>query len=130
MLGPFPSITFWVPPKTMNVTKTANWTVDPSPTASGSGPASWNGTDPTQLSFEFILDGANSDLNYNESSATSGQALGNGPAGQSVLPTAEQLLSLCEVELMSELVGYGSSPLVVFVWGDFISPSLMSPPLI
>ncbi len=122
MLGPFPSITFWVPPQSMNVVKSANWTVDPSPTASGSGPASWNGTDPTQLSFDFLLDGANSDLNYTESSATSAQTLGNGPAGQSILPTAERLLSLCEVEMMSQVLGYGSSPLVVFVWGDFISP--------
>lgn len=122
MLGPFPSITFWVPPKSLTVRKSANWTVDPSPTASGSGPASWNGTDPTQLNFPFILDGANSDLNFAESSSTAGQTLSSGPAGQSVLPTAEQLLSLCEVEVMSELLGYGSSPLVVFVWGDFISP--------
>ncbi len=121
MLGPFPSITFWVPPETMTVTKSAQWTVDPSPTASGSGPASWNGTNPTNLSFDFILDGANSDLNFTETTSSTGQTLGNGPAGQSVLPTAERLLSLCEVEALSELAGFGSSPLVILVWGDFIS---------
>ncbi len=121
MLGPFPSITFWVPPESMTVTKSAEWKVDPSPTASGSGPASWNGTNPTNLSFDFILDGANSDLNFTENSSTSGETLGNGPAGQSVLPTSERLLSLCEVEAASELDGWGTSPLVILLWGDFMS---------
>jgi hypothetical protein len=105
----------------MTVTKSADWKVDPSPTASGSGPASWNGTNPTNLSFDFILDGANSDLNFTENSSTSGETLGNGPAGQSVLPTAERLLSLCEVEAASEFEGWGTSPLVILLWGDFMS---------
>lgn len=128
MLGSFPSITFWVPPATMTVTKSAKWTVDESPSASGSGPASWNGTQPTNLNFDFILDGAGSDLQSSVPSSLGSDikglvadTIGNGPAGISILPTTERLLSLCEVEAESAEEGFGSSPLVVMVWGDFIS---------
>jgi hypothetical protein len=38
------------------------------------------------------------------------------------MPIAEQLLSLLEVDPASALLGFGSAPLVVLIWGDFVSP--------
>ncbi len=122
MLGPFPSVTFWVPPSTVSVSKQADWGVVPSPTASGSGPVVWNGTAPTTINFNFILDGATSDSNMIQTSATSGQNLTGTTASTSVMPIAEQLLSLLEVDPASAILGFGSAPLVVLIWGDFVSP--------
>jgi Contractile injection system tube protein/T4-like virus tail tube protein gp19 len=123
MLGPFPSVTFWVPPSTVNVSKSAYWDADASPTASGSGPVTWNGTAPMDISFDFILDGASSDSNIIQSTATQGQNIGEeGPSSTSVMPVAEQLLSLLEVDPASALLGFGSAPLVVLIWGEFVSP--------
>ncbi len=120
--GPYSSVTFWVPPSTVSVSKQADWQVDPSPTASGSGPAVWNGTNPTTITFNFILDGATSDSNVVQTSASSGQNLSGTTADASVMPVAEQLLSLLEVDPLSAIAGYGSAPLVILIWGEFVSP--------
>lgn len=124
MLGPFPSISFWVPPSSMSVSKSANWSVNNSPNASGSGPVTWGGTDPLALSFDFILDSAATDSNGMETSARNAEQLTAlvGPSGNSVLPVVEQLLALCEVDPLSAVLGMGSSPLVMLLWGDFVSP--------
>jgi hypothetical protein len=124
MLGPFPSITFWVPPSSMSVSKSANWSVNNSPNASGSGPVTWGGTDPLDLSFDFILDSAATDSSGMETSKRDGERLAPvaGPAGSSVLPVVEQLLGLCEVDPLSAMLGMGSAPLVMLLWGDFVSP--------
>lgn len=122
MLGPFPAVTFWVPPGSISISKSAGWQVDSSPTASGSGPATWTGTDPMSLSFDFILDGTNADSNVIQNETTQGQNLGNGPSGTSIMPQADQLLSLLEIDPVSSLIGTGTAPLVVLMWGDFVSP--------
>jgi len=121
-IGAYSSITFWLPPSTVSVSKQADWQVDPSPTASGSGPAVWNGTNPTTITFNFILDGAASDSNAIQTSAVSSQNLGGTAADSSVMPVAEQLLSLLEVDPLSAIAGYGSAPLVMLLWGEFVSP--------
>lgn len=121
-IGAYSAITFWLPPSTVSVSKQADWQVDPSPTASGSGPAVWNGTNPTTITFNFILDGAASDSNAIQTSTVSGQNLGGTAADSSVMPVAEQLLSLLEVEPLSAIAGYGSAPLVMLLWGEFVSP--------
>ena len=124
MLGPFPSITFWVPPASVNVSKGANWSVNPAPNASGSGPVTWNGTQPMMLSFDFILDATATDANGMESSARQSESLNSatGSSGTSILPVVEQLLALCEVDTASALLGMGSAPLVMLLWGEFVSP--------
>jgi len=120
--GPYSSVTFWVPPNTVSVSKQADWQVDPSPTASGSGPAVWNGTNPTTITFNFILDGASSDSNAIQTTTSTGQNLGGTTSDASVMPVAEQLLSLLEVDPLSAIAGYGSAPLVILIWGAFVSP--------
>jgi len=122
MLGPFPAVQFWVPPASINVSKAGGWSVDSSPTAQGSGPATWTGTNPMSMSFDFILDGSNSDSNVIQNEATSGRNLGTGPSGASIMPQADQLLSLLEMDPVSALIGTGTAPLVILVWGDFVSP--------
>lgn len=122
LLGPYPAVTFWVPPQTIQVSKSADWDVTQSPSASGSGPVSWNGTLPTTMDFDFILDGSSSDLNAAQASKTEGEGLSTSDSSKSVLPTAEQLLALCEVDETSEVLGFGSAPLVVLVWGQLVSP--------
>ena len=124
MLGPFPSITFWVPPASVNLSKGANWSVNPSPNASGSGPVTWNGTQPMMLSFDFILDASSTDSNGMETATRQSESLNaaTSSAGTSILPVVEQLLALCEVDSASALLGMGSAPLVMLLWGEFISP--------
>lgn len=110
-VGGFPSITFWVPPSSLNLNKSADWRINASPTAEGSGPVNWLGTKPLSIEFDFILDSNAMDVK------TSGSQ-----DADSVLPDVERLLSLCEVDATLAMVGVGTAPLVMLLWGDFVSP--------
>ena len=110
-LGSFPAITFWVPPSSVQVQKNANWRTNDSPSAEGSGPVNWLGTGPMSIDFDFTLDGARVD-----------QGQGGSAEGESVLPEVERLLALCEVDALLAAVGIGTAPLVVLLWGNFVSP--------
>lgn len=114
----FPSISFFLPPSTMTIFKSGGYQVDRMPSAQSSGPTQWLGTDPMQLSFEFLLNQASSDLNQLSSNG-SGQGNQNG----TVLPIVEQLMALCEVDsLAAGLFGIGTAPMVILIWGNFVSP--------
>lgn len=122
-LGMFPAITFWVPPDTLRMTKSADWSVTQSQTAEGSGPAAWNGTQPLQISFNFILDTTAADSASVATTATQGRLnTSTGPDSTNVLPIVEQLLALCEVDPASTLIGEPDGSVVVLLWGEFVSP--------
>ncbi|MDA2988219.1 MAG: phage tail protein [Actinomycetota bacterium] len=110
-LGNFPAITFWVPPSSVSISKSADWRINNSPSAEGSGPVNWLGTQPMHIEFDFTLDGASVD-----------QGQGGASEGESVLPDVERLLALCEVDAVLALAGIGTAPLVVLLWGNFVSP--------
>lgn len=110
-VGSFPAITFWVPPSSINLTKSADWRVNSSPSAEASGPVNWLGTNPLSIEFDFTLDSEKSD---------SGQ--GGNSSASSVLPDVERLLALTEVDLAGAAAGVGTAPLVMILWGDFVSP--------
>ena len=110
-LGSFPAITFWVPPSSVKVNKGATWRINDSPSAEGSGPVNWLGTQPMTIEFDFTLDGARVD-----------QGQGGNAEGESVLPEVERLMALCEVDALLAAVGIGTAPLVVLLWGNFVSP--------
>lgn len=109
--GGFPSITFWVPPSSLNLTKEAKWAVNQSPTAEGSGPVTWKGTIPLSIAFDFVLDSNSADVKTSGSQDV-----------HSVLPDVERLLALCEVDGELAKTGVGTAPLVMLIWGDFVSP--------
>lgn len=110
-VGSFPAITFWVPPSSINISKSADWRVNSSPSAEGSGPVNWLGTNPLSIEFDFTLDSERSDSGQGGTSSTS-----------SVLPDVERLLALMEVDTALAAAGIGTAPLVMVLWGDFVSP--------
>ena len=108
--GILPSITFWVPPSSLKLTKGANWEVTQSPDALVSGLPTWKGTVPLTIEFDFVLDSNSMDVKTSGSLDT-----------DSVLPDVERLLAWCEInENMGELGS--TAPLVMLLWGDFVSP--------
>lgn len=111
----FPTISFFLPPAGVQFSTGGQYSTDTVASASGSGPVQWLGTQATTFSFNFILDKSSVDA----ASPASGTA-GNG----SVMPIVEQLISLCEPEggMASSLIGVSTAPLVVLIWGEFVSP--------
>lgn len=109
--GALPAITFWVPPSSIQVSKTAGWNVTPSPDAIGSGPVSWLGTNPLTIEFDYILDSTLADAQQGGYSDAS-----------TVLPDVERLLALLEVDPLMAMMGTGTAPMVMILWGDFTSP--------
>lgn len=122
-LGMFPTITFWVPPETLRITKESDWSVVQSQSAEGSGPVAWNGTKPLHITFNFVLDTSAADSNTVVNSTTQGRSnTASGPTSPSVMPICEQLLALCEVDPASTLLGEPDGSIVVLLWGEFVSP--------
>jgi len=121
MVSGFPSVEFLVPPASIKISKGSDWKLDTSPSATGSGPVQWQGTQPLTMSFDFVLDGDPADKNSMQNSKT--PLAGADPASaKSVLPDVEKLLSLCEVDPIGGLLGIGTSPLAMLIWGSFVSP--------
>ena len=108
--GNLPSITFWVPPSSLKLSKGANWEVTQSPDALVSGLPTWKGTVPLTIEFDFVLDSNSMDVKTSGSLET-----------DSVLPDVERLLALCEINELMEESG-STAPLVMLLWGDFVSP--------
>jgi hypothetical protein len=121
MVSGFPSVTFLVPPASIKISKGSDWKLDTSPSATGSGPVQWQGTQPMSMSFDFILDTDPADTNAMQNSKTGDPGDSAGSPG-SVLPDVEKLLSLCEVDPIGGLLGIGTSPLAMLIWGQFVSP--------
>ncbi len=111
MAGALPAITFWVPPSSISVSKSAGWGVNPSPDAIGSGPVNWLGTNPLTIEFDYILDSTSSDARQGGLSEVN-----------TVLPDVERLLALLEVDPLMAVLGTGTAPMVMVLWGDFTSP--------
>ena len=110
--GALPAITFWVPPTSISVSKQGGWgQPDQVPDAIGSGPVQWLGTNPLTIDFDYILDSTLADVRQGGISQAS-----------SVLPDVERLLALMEVDPLMAMMGVGTSPMVMVLWGDFTSP--------
>jgi len=102
----------WVPPTSISVSKQGGWgQPDQVPDAIGSGPVQWLGTNPLTIDFDYILDSALADSRQGGNSQAS-----------SVLPDVERLLALMEVDPLMAMMGVGTSPMVMVLWGDFTSP--------
>ena len=99
-----------MPPSSLKLTKGANWEVTQSPDALVSGLPTWKGTVPLTIEFDFVLDSNSMDVKTSGSLET-----------DSVLPDVERLLALCEINELMEESG-STAPLVMLLWGDFVSP--------
>jgi len=143
-----PAIEFWLPPTQVQISKGSSWCVTPSPSAEGSGPVEWQGTDAMTLSFQYVLTSMPSEVfqvknapkGYSPAKYTSDlkndwenwtpdiNINPNDPEsvftkGTSIQPQIDQLLSLLEADqLLGLWPGLKMPPLVIFEFGNFISP--------
>jgi len=110
----YDSIEFFLPPASMKIKKGASWEVTDSTSASQSGPLEWNGPQPMKIEFEFMM----------KSEATSLRrtgALGYGKT-RDVMAELKKMLMLVENYSNSFWSTATTPPLVMLLWGSFISP--------
>ena len=143
-----PAVEFWLPPTEMQISKGSSWCVTHSPAASSSGPGEWKGTDPMVITFNYVLTSMPSEVfqlknapdgyrptkyssddksdwdNWNPSiTINPDDPEGVFTSGTSIQPQIDQLLSLLEADQLLQLVpGLNMPPLVIFEFGNFISP--------
>ena len=131
-----PAINFWLPPERIKIDKGSAWSISSTPSADGSGPAEWKGTDPMKLSFDYVLTSLASETNQVRNSSNSSKPGGstfNDKSSwgydlaeankQSIQNQINQLFSLLEADQSISLVtGLRMPPLVMFEFGTFISP--------
>lgn len=136
----YDAIELFLPPATMQVKKDASWAIADSATASGGGPVSWMGTQPMQLSFEFLMRSNKKDP-FSSGGLVGGLSAGGGLAGmalgalgvgggalgygkpRSVMDDLKKLMMLCENYSGGSLFSSSTTPpLVMLFWGQFVSP--------
>jgi hypothetical protein len=143
-----PAVEFWLPPQNMQIQKGSSWATGLSPAASASGPVQWQGTQPMSISFNYTLTSMPSEVfqvknapdGYRPTKYSSDDksdwdnwdpSISINPddpeslftSGTSIQPQIDQLLSLLEADQLLSLVpGLNMPPLVIFEFGNFISP--------
>ncbi|MFM8895952.1 MAG: hypothetical protein ACKOE2_11420, partial [Actinomycetales bacterium] len=136
----YDAIELFLPPATMQVKKDASWAIADSATASGGGPVSWMGTQPMQLSFEFLMRSNKKDP-FSSGGLVGGLSAGGGLAGmalgalgvgggalgygkpRSVMEDLKTLMMLCETYSGGSLFSSSTTPpRVMLFWGQFVSP--------
>ena len=110
----YDSIEFFLPPASMKIKKAASWEVTDSTSSSQSGPLEWNGPQPMKIEFEFMM------KKEGISSRPTG-ALGYGKQ-RTVMAELKKMLMLVENYSSSFWSTATTPPLVMLLWGSFISP--------
>jgi hypothetical protein len=110
----YDSIEFFLPPASMKIKKAASWEVTDSTSSEQSGPLEWNGPQPMKIEFEFMMKKEGMSLR-------STGALGYGKQ-RSVMSELKKMLMLVENYSNSFWSTATTPPLVMLLWGSFISP--------
>jgi hypothetical protein len=110
----YDSIEFFLPPASMKIKKAASWEVTDSTSSSQSGPLEWNCPQPMKIEFEFMMKSEGISLR-------STGALGYGKQ-RSVMAELKKMLMLVENYSNSFWSTATTPPLVMLLWGSFISP--------
>jgi hypothetical protein len=110
----YDSIEFFLPPASMKIKKAASWEVTDSTSSSQSGPLEWNGPQPMKIEFEFMM------KKEGMSTRPTG-ALGYGKQ-RTVMAELKKMLMLVENYSSSFWSTATTPPLVMLLWGSFISP--------
>lgn len=110
----YDSVEFFLPPASMKIKKAASWEVTDSTSSSQSGPLEWNGPQPMKIEFEFMMKSEGISLRPTG-------ALGYGKQ-RSVMAELKKMLMLVENYSNSFWSTATTPPLVMLLWGSFISP--------
>ena len=110
----YDSIEFFLPPASMKIKKAASWEVTDSTSSEQSGPLEWNGPQPMKIEFEFMMKSEGASLRRTG-------ALGYGTQ-RSVMAELKKMLMLVENYNNSFWSTATTPPLVMLLWGSFISP--------
>ncbi len=110
----YDSVQFFLPPASMKITKAASWEITDSSSSEQSGPLEWNGPQPMKMEFEFLM--KSTDINLRPTGA-----LGYGKK-RDVMSELKKMLMLVENYSNSFWSTATTPPLVMLLWGSFISP--------
>ena len=110
----YDSIEFFLPPASMKIKKAASWEVTDSTSSEQSGPLEWNGPQPMKIEFEFMMKSEGASLRRTG-------ALGYGKQ-RSVMAELKKMVMLVENYNNSFWSTATTPPLVMLLWGSFISP--------
>jgi Contractile injection system tube protein len=110
----YDSVEFFLPPASMKIKKGASWEVTDSTSSEQSGPLEWNGPQPMKIEFEFLMMTQQASLRPNRS-------IGYGRQ-RDVMGELKKMLMLVENYSNSFWSTATTPPLVMLLWGSFISP--------
>jgi len=132
------SIELYLPPASIKVKKGSSWYTKKSAKAKSSGPPTYLGPKPMQMSFQFLLK-TNTKNPFTAGGLMGGLSAGGGLLGwaagalgisdslgfgkpRTVMDDLKKLVTLCEAYSSGLFSSAESPPLVMLLWGQFASP--------